>query len=115
MSKQQTRSTSLPILLMVFGVLLIVGAVAWYLFVLPTASAESVLTSPDVVENYSQIPRLSIEEAKAAFDRGTAIFVDVRDVESYARGHIKGALSIPLEELSARMDELDPSTWIITY
>lgn len=115
MSKQQTRSTSPPVLLMVFGMLLIVGAGAWYLFVLPTASGKSVPPAPYGEQNYSQIARVSIEEAKTAYDSGTAIFVDVRDAGSYSRGHIKGALSIPIEELTARMDELDPSTWIITY
>jgi 3-mercaptopyruvate sulfurtransferase SseA len=115
MSKQQTRSASLPILLMVIGVFLIVGAGAWYLFVLPAGSGESIPPSSVVEDNYSQIPRLSTEEAKAAYDMGTAIFVDVRDAESYSRGHIQGALSIPFEDLPARVGELDPSTWIITY
>lgn len=115
MSRQQSRSTSLPVLLVVFGVFLIVGAVAWYVLVLPAVSGEGTQSASSMEDQYAQIPRLSIEEAKVAYDMGTALFLDVRDMESYSKGHVQGAISIPLEELTARMDELDPSTWIITY
>ena len=107
MSKQRKQSAALPVLLMVVGALLIFGAGVWFLYILPAGSSVEV--------NEDQVPRLSVEEAKAAYDTGSVIFVDVRDAESYARGHIKGALSIPMEELSSRMDELDPSAWIVTY
>ncbi|MGC8857236.1 MAG: rhodanese-like domain-containing protein, partial [Anaerolineae bacterium] len=63
----------------------------------------------------SEIPRLQLEEAKAAFEAGTAVFVDVRSATSYAAAHIPGALSIPLADLEARLSELDPNQWIITY
>ena len=100
---------------MVFGGLLILGAVAWYLVVLPGGSGENTPSASTLEDNYPQIPRIGIEEAKAAYDAGAAVFVDVRDVESFNGGHIEGALSIPLEELAFRVDELDPSNWIITY
>jgi 3-mercaptopyruvate sulfurtransferase SseA len=61
------------------------------------------------------IERVSLEDAKAAFDSGTAIFVDVRRPEAYAASHIPGALSMPAIELADRLDELDPDQWIITY
>ena len=64
---------------------------------------------------FSGITRLSLEEARAAFDNGAAIFVDVRSADSYASGHIPGARSIPLGELEGRLEELDPAQWIITY
>ena len=62
-----------------------------------------------------EIQRVSVEESKAAFDSGEAIFLDVRSESSYAASHIPGALSIPLAEVQARVDELDPNQWIITY
>ena len=62
-----------------------------------------------------EVVRLSLEDAKAAFDNGTAVFVDVRSQSSYAASHIPGALSIPLIELEPRVNELDPNQWIITY
>jgi 3-mercaptopyruvate sulfurtransferase SseA len=61
------------------------------------------------------IERVTLEEAKAAFDSGAAVFVDVRSESSYAERHIPGALSIPANIIESRMDELDPDQWIITY
>lgn len=46
---------------------------------------------------------------------GTAAVLDVRPLEEYLAGHIPGALSIPLEELEARLGELPDSTEIIAY
>ena len=63
---------------------------------------------------YFEIPRVTLEEAKAAFDSDSAVFVDTRET-SYADSHIPGALSIPGSELESRIDELDPDQWIITY
>ncbi len=77
----------------------------------PPASAPA--GEPQVSE--ADAPRISLEEAKAAFDGGVAVFVDVRSEAAYADGHIPGALSIPLAELESRLDELDSGQWIITY
>jgi Rhodanese-like domain len=63
----------------------------------------------------SEIRRVSIANAKEAFDSGSAIFVDVRDSGTYGQAHIPGALSIPLSEITNHLDEIDPSNWIITY
>lgn len=46
---------------------------------------------------------------------GTAAVLDVRPLEEYLAGHIPGALSIPLEELEARLGELPDSTEIVAY
>jgi 3-mercaptopyruvate sulfurtransferase SseA len=64
---------------------------------------------------YYEVPRVTLEEAKAAFDGNSAVFVDTRSETSYADGHIPGALSIPVSELESRINELDPDQWIITY
>ena len=37
---------------------------------------------------------------------GTTIVVDLRPAEEYEAGHVGGALSIPLDELEARLAEL---------
>ena len=59
--------------------------------------------------------RVTLEEAKKAFDEGTAVFVDVRASSAYEAAHIPGALSIPSNELPARMTQLDKNAWIIPY
>ncbi|HEY5902067.1 MAG TPA: rhodanese-like domain-containing protein [Anaerolineales bacterium] len=79
----------------------------------PTLPPAPPIGEPQISE--TEVPRLSLEEAKAAFDGKTAVFVDVRGAGSYAASHIPGALSIPLNELEGRLGELDPSQWIITY
>ena len=78
---------------------------------------------PDVLRalDLDQLPqqdsgaRVALSEAKAAFDAGEAIFLDVRTSQYYQQAHIPGALNIPLDELEARLGELQPGRWIITY
>ena len=84
----------------------------------PARAALPTLAPPQIGEpqiSETEVPRVSLEEAKAAFDAKTAVFLDVRSAGSYAAGHVPGALSIPLNEMEARLGELDPQQWIITY
>jgi hypothetical protein len=78
----------------------------------PTAAppASSVADIP-----YPEIKRVSPGDARAALELKQAVIVDVRDADSYASKHIAGAINIPLSELEARLKELDPNQWIITY
>ncbi|MEE2034016.1 ArsR/SmtB family transcription factor [Rhodococcus chondri] len=46
---------------------------------------------------------------------GTVIVVDVRPTEEYAAAHIPGALSIPLDDLARRIDELPADQEIVAY
>lgn len=46
---------------------------------------------------------------------GDAILIDVRPHEEYVAGHLPGALSIPLEELSARLKELNKEQEVVAY
>jgi 3-mercaptopyruvate sulfurtransferase SseA len=64
-----------------------------------------------------EVPRISVSEAKAALDSGQAVFVDTRDAEYFIQGHIKGAVSIPLDrfENSLAGISLEENQWIITY
>ncbi len=64
------------------------------------------------LESARRIPRA---EAIKLVKESKAIFVDVRSKESYVAEHIKGALSLPLSELPARMGELPQNKMIITY
>ena len=65
----------------------------------------------------ADVPRITVEEAKAAFDRGEAVIVDVRSAEFYAEGHITGSISVPLAgiEINPAAVPMDKSQWIITY
>lgn len=46
---------------------------------------------------------------------GDAILIDVRPREEYVAGHLPGAISIPVEELAARLKELDKEQEVVAY
>jgi hypothetical protein len=101
----------LPLLLIAIGVVL-VGAVAFSLLSSGGSGTASPTPSLDANIPYPEIDRVSLADAKAAFDTGQAVFVDVRGEPFYSDAHIPGALSLTEDQLP---DELDPSDWIITY
>ena len=74
-------------------------------------------TQANLPQTEADVPRVSVTDAKAAFDSGEAVIVDVRDAGLYAQEHIAGAKNIPLANI-----ERDPAgvhlkkdQWIITY
>jgi rhodanese-related sulfurtransferase len=54
-------------------------------------------------------------ELLARLRRREVAVIDVRPVEEYERGHVVGAISIPLEELRDRLDELPRDVEIVAY
>jgi predicted sulfurtransferase len=72
---------------------------------------------PATVESeYSNVPRISLEELKEKLDAGAdLVVVDVRSKEEFDQGHIPGAVSIPYAEIEARYRELPRDKEIITY
>jgi 3-mercaptopyruvate sulfurtransferase SseA len=74
-------------------------------------------TSANLPENDAEVPRVPVDQARAAFDSGKAIIVDVRGADAYARSHIAGALEISLSAIQTDPANLplDKNKWIITY
>lgn len=104
------NSSLIPMILIGAGVLLILAVLVW----------QGVSNSPANTTNQSNIPypdvrRVSLADSKAALDQQTAVFLDVRDPATYDLAHIPGAINIPANEIDARLNELDPNAWIITY
>jgi len=64
---------------------------------------------------YPEVVRISAADAKAAYDNGQALFVDVRDADAFAAGHIPFTLHIPEDDVEARHPELSRGMMIITY
>jgi 3-mercaptopyruvate sulfurtransferase SseA len=104
------RKNPLPWILIGGGVLLIFAASAY--IELNQRPVNEATATPATA---AQVQRVTLEEAKTAYDSGSAIFVDVRDSSSYSVAHIPGAMLIPLSDLATRLGELDPQIWIITY
>lgn len=44
----------------------------------------------------TEVPRITLDDAKKAYDDKSAIVVDARPIEAYKDGHVKGAINIPL-------------------
>ena len=52
-------------------------------------------------------------EAKPLLESGDALALDVREPHEWHRGHIRGALHVPLGELAARLHELPQGRRIV--
>ena len=50
--------------------------------------------------------RISMIEAKEMYDEEDTIVIDVRSNDEFASGHIQNALSIPVDDVLARIEEL---------
>ena len=66
---------------------------------------------PDVPERY-----MKVDEVKALVDLKQPVrFVDVRPRAQYDALHIAGALSIPLDEMPRRLDEISRQDFVVVY
>ena len=61
------------------------------------------------------VPRITLADAKKAYDAGEAVIVDVRDEMAYKQEHIKGALHIPTAQLDAKFDSIPKGKKVIAY
>jgi len=102
-------------LILLGGVLVVAAALALLLRPQPQAPPAAQPTDSADVPAAGEPPRATLEEAKAAYDSGEAVFVDVRGPAGYEAGHIPGALLIPVNEFEAHLDELDKKDWILLY
>lgn len=58
---------------------------------------------------------LSRDDLVRRLAEGGAILLDVRPAHEYQQGHIAGARSIPVEQMDARLRELDSNQEVIAY
>lgn len=63
----------------------------------------------------ADVEEITLAELVERLGRGDVVLVDVRPSEEYAEGHIRGALSIPLDELEDRLDVLPDDAEIVAY
>jgi len=124
-ARQQNRSSLIiPIVVGIVVVAIIAGAII-SLEQGQTASAElpgGGLSGPGTAQPlntvsipYPDVPRVSLEDAQDKLAQDQAILVDVRSRASYDESHAAGAISIPEEEITARLDELPRDKDIILY
>ena len=58
---------------------------------------------------------VGMDELLARSEAGEVVVVDVRPRLEFEAGHLPGAVSIPLDEVSQRISELDPNTTVVAY
>jgi rhodanese-related sulfurtransferase len=71
-----------------------------------------------VMDYFKSVPTKTAEEVRRFLaDKNPDEYnlVDVRQPGEYERDHIPGANLIPMAELKARLDEIDPEKPTITY
>ena len=84
----------------------------------PAAASPPVVNATPVVVGVTpgdDVARISVADAKAAFDAGTALFVDSRAEAAYKAEHIKGAINVPGGTLDAKIKSLPNDKKIIVY
>jgi outer membrane murein-binding lipoprotein Lpp len=66
--------------------------------------------------NTSEVPRISAQDLKSKIDAGKdVVIVDTRSANTYAAQHIAGAISVPYEETSSRLNEFPKDKEIVFY
>ena len=114
MAKQNSTITRNWILLIAFGGVLLLAAAV--LLALITNQNQPAQTNQQTTSDpVAAVPRITLADAKSAFDQDSAVFLDVRTDQDYQLSHIPGAIHIPYNELPQRLNELDPAVEIITY
>ena len=114
MSNRRSARSIMPVVIIALGVIILLGVSLWILnpFGQPAASP----TSPSLGQiKPEDVPRVSLENAKVAYDQKSAVFLDVRGDPFFSEGHIPGALSVSSLELEQHLKELNPEAWIIPY
>jgi hypothetical protein len=81
----------------------------------PVPVAPATAQKHDHEDEGHDAPRISLADAKKAYDAGEAVMIDVRDKAAYNQERIKGALNIPLAEVASHMDKLPKGKKIIVY
>ena len=59
--------------------------------------------------------RITAVDLKAKLDAGQAILIDVRDDAAWQLGHARGAMHIPMNQVTERAGSLPADKWIVAY
>jgi len=60
-------------------------------------------------------PRISLADAKKAFDDGTATFIDTHPKANFDAGHIPGAINVTVQDLETKFSSIPKGKRIIAY
>jgi hypothetical protein len=117
-AKKSTPSPAIPAAVGLVTIAIVVGMILSIESRPPANTARTVNTAqalPTGSIPYPEVPRVSLDEATTKLAAGAALLVDVRSKESFDRSHAAGAVSIPEDELGARLSELPRDQEIYLY
>ncbi|MFH1278297.1 MAG: metalloregulator ArsR/SmtB family transcription factor [Candidatus Eisenbacteria bacterium] len=73
----------------------------------------------DAIRDYSEdrdrMEPISRDELRRRVRRGEVIVLDVRPPEEFKAGHIRGAVSVPLSEITRRLGEIPTDREVVAY
>ena len=80
---------------------------------LTLAASTVVLAGAQAVRN---VPRISIDEVKALMAKKQVVLIDVRDPQSFADGHMPGAINVPFDMIPNHVDKWkNEKRLLVTY
>ena len=81
------------------------------------ALAKDMTVADFKAEAFQNITTISADNAKAMFDKGGVVFVDVREPDEFKAGHIPGAMSVPRGTIEWMMPKKfpDKNASIVVY
>lgn len=77
--------------------------------------AEVQQVTQEFLEQRDQMEAVPHDELVRRVKSGEVTVIDVRPAEEYRAGHLPGALSVPLQELEARLGELPKRRQVVAY
>ncbi len=69
----------------------------------------------DYLGDRSKLRTITRDDLRARLRDGDVVVVDVRPATEYAAGHIRGAISIPVADLKARLGEIPDGSEVVAY
>lgn len=67
------------------------------------------------INSHDDVPRITAQELKRLLDAGQAVAFDARGKRSFDQKHIAGAISLPQNQVAARLDELPADKLAVFY
>lgn len=72
-------------------------------------------SAPAKIVPFPEVPRITLADAKKAFDDGSAVFIDTHSKEMFDNEHIRSAINIPFNEMDSHLDKVPKNKTVITY
>ena len=69
-----------------------------------TIAAAAVARPAFAAQAMRNVPRISIDEVKALMTKNAVLLIDVRDPQSFADGHMPGAINVPFDHIPNHVD-----------